>query len=138
MRVVLDTNIFLSALLSSRGIPNLIYHAWQDDVFKLVTSKVQLEELRRASRYPKLKQLIKPAKVGTMINHMQRAIVLQHLVIDQELNDPDDAFLLAMATAGQADYLVTGDKRAGLLELKHIKRTRIVTPLAFHSEVLNR
>ncbi len=44
--------------------------------------------------------------------------------------------LLAMALAGDADYLVTGDRRAGLLQRGHIERTRIVTPAVFCVEVL--
>ncbi len=71
-----------------------------------------------------------------MINNLQRAEVLEHLTMDVEANDPNDSFLLAMALAGDADYLVTADRRAGLLQLGHIERTRIVTPAAFCAEVL--
>jgi predicted nucleic acid-binding protein len=67
---------------------------------------------------------------------MQRAIVLDTLPKTFEAADPDDAFLLAMAAVGQADYLVTGDKRAGLLQRGHQERTRIVTATVFCSEVL--
>src|ERR1035438_6302260 len=42
--------------------------------------------------------------------------------------DPKDSFLLALAEASQADFLVTGDKE--LLSLKHYKSTRIITPAA--------
>lgn len=45
--------------------------------------------------------------------------------------DLNDAFLLAMALGSQADYLVTGDRRAGLLERGSAGRTRIVTPAGF-------
>ncbi|WP_425532186.1 hypothetical protein [Aromatoleum anaerobium] len=41
-----------------------------------------------------------------------------------------------MAAAGKADYLVTGDRRAGLLQRGHLGRTRILTPTAFCAEVL--
>jgi predicted nucleic acid-binding protein len=97
---------------------------------------MQLDEIRRASRYPKFQAVLQPAKVGTMVNNLQRALVLDHLVIEAETDDPDDAFLLAMALAGDADYLVTGDQRAGLLQRGHIQRTRIVTPTVFCAEVL--
>ncbi|SEI60813.1 hypothetical protein SAMN04244572_01046 [Azotobacter beijerinckii] len=97
---------------------------------------MQLDEIRRASRYPKLQAILQPAKVGTMINNLQRAVVLERLDIQDEANDPDDAFLLAMAIVGEADYLVTGDRRAGLLQRGHIERTRIVTPAVFCDEVL--
>ncbi len=71
-----------------------------------------------------------------MINNLQSAIVLDNLKIEVEADDPDDAFLLAMATIGNADYLVTGDRRAGLLQRQHIDRTRIVTPVVFCNETL--
>lgn len=97
---------------------------------------MQLDEIRRASRYPKLQAILQSAKVGTMINNLQRAVVLERLSIKAEADDPDDAFLLAMAVEGEADYLVTGDRRAGLLQRGHIGRTRIVTPAQFCAEVL--
>lgn len=136
MRVVLDTNILLSALISPHGVPDTIYRAWRAGRFEVVISRVQLDEIRRASRYPKLQAILQPAKVGVMINNLQRAMVLERLTIDVEANDPNDSFLLAMALAGDADYLVTGDRRAGLLQLGHIERTRIVAPAVFCAEVL--
>lgn len=136
MRVVLDSNILFSALISPHGAPDLIYRAWRLARFEVVTSQVQLDEIRRASRYPNLQAVLQPAKVGAMINNLQRAAVLEQMSIKIEADDPDDAFLLAMAMAGDADYLVTGDRRAGLLQLGHIERTRIVTPAVFCAEVL--
>jgi putative PIN family toxin of toxin-antitoxin system len=141
MRVVLDTNVLLSALISPHGAPDLIYKAWRAARFDLVTSTAQLDEPRRASRYPKLKAILPPHRVGAMVNNMQRAVVLQHLPNHpnlpggMELSDPSDVFLLAIAWAGEADYLVTGDHRAGLLQRGSIGRTRIVTPTRFLVEV---
>lgn len=137
MRVVLDTNVLLSALISPRGTPDTIYRAWRTAKFDIVTSIIQLDELRRASRYPKFKEILQPSKVGTMINNLQHAIVLEHLIVKAETDDPNDAFLLSMAIVGNADYLVTGDRRAGLLRRGNIERTRILTPVDFCSEVLS-
>jgi uncharacterized protein len=136
MRVVLDTNILFSALISPHGYPDKIYRAWRSSRFEVVTSHEQLEEIRRASRYPKFKDVLQPTRVGTMVNNLQRAIVVGQLSIEIEIDDPDDAFLLAIATAGDADYLVTGDHRSGLLQRGSIGRTRIVTPVEFCSKVL--
>ncbi len=136
MRVVLDTNVLLSALISPHGAPDAIYRAWRAAKFEVVTSLVQLDELRRASRYPKFQAILQPHRVGTMVNNLQRAIVLDRLTSDVEADDPNDAFLLAMALAGDAAYLVTGDRRAGLLQRGRFGRTRIVTPGAFCLEVL--
>jgi putative PIN family toxin of toxin-antitoxin system len=139
MRVVLDTNVLLSALLSPHGLPDAIYRAGQKDRFDLVTSSTQIDELRRASRYAKFKEVLQPHRVGTMVNNMRRSIMLYEwppLLVNIEINDPNDAFLLAMAQAGEADYLVTGDHRAGLLQHGRVGRTRIVIPSIFCAEAL--
>ena len=136
MRVVLDTNVLLSALISAHRPPDTIYRAWRAARFEIVTSAAQLAELRRASRYPKFKAVLQPHRVGTMVNNLQRALVLERLPSDIDADDPFDAFLLAMAVAGDADFVVTGDHRAGLLQRGHIGRTRIVTLAAFCAEAL--
>ncbi|MBS0339243.1 MAG: putative toxin-antitoxin system toxin component, PIN family [Proteobacteria bacterium] len=141
MRVILDTNVLLGALISPYGPPDAIYRAWRATRFELVTSSVQLDELRRVSRYPKLKAILPAHRIGTMVNNLQSALVLDSLPplppgIDAA--DPNDVFLLAMALAGEADYLVTGDRRAGLLQRGTIGRARIVVPAVFCTQVLER
>lgn len=139
MRVILDTNVLLGALISPHGPPDAIYRAWRAAHFERVTSTAQLDELRRVSRYPKLKPLLPAHRIGAMVNNMQRAIVLDALPPlpeGVEANGPNDAFLPAMVPAGEADYLVTGDRRAGLRQRGRIGRTRIVTPAAFRAEAL--
>lgn len=134
MRVVLDTNVLLSALISPHGAPDTIYRAWRAAKFDIVTSVVQLDELRRASRYPKFKAVLQPARVGTMINNLQHAIILDRLTVKAKLNDPNDEFLISMSVTGNADFLVTGDHRSGLLQKRNIER--ILTPANFCSEIL--
>jgi putative PIN family toxin of toxin-antitoxin system len=136
MRVVLDTNVLLSALISPHGISDKIYRAWRAAKFDLVTSIIQLDELRRASRYPKFKAVLQPARVGAMINNLQHANILDRLNVKEEADDPADAFLISMSIAGEANYLVTGDKRAGLLQQKTIGRTRVLTPFSFCNNIL--
>ena len=139
MRVILDTNVLLGALISPHGPLDVIYRAWRAARFDLVTSTAQLDELRRVSRYPKLKTILPAHRIGTMVHNMQRAIVLDALPLLQDgmdLNDPNDTFLLAMALASEADYLVTGDRRAGLLQRGAVGRTRIVAPATFCAVML--
>lgn len=140
MRVVLDTNVLLSALISSQGTSDTIYRAWRIDKFQLITATAQLDELRRVSRYPKFKEILPPHRIGAMVNNMQHAVILGHLPQlpkGVEINDPNDAFLFVMALVGEADYLVTGDRHAGLLQMKSAGRARIVTPAMFCSKVLS-
>jgi len=139
MHVILDTNVLVAALISRHGPPDTIYRGWRAGRFELVTSSVQLEELRRISRYPKLRAILRPHLVGAMVNNLNRAIIIEKLLPlpdSMDLDDPDDAFLLAMALASEADYLVTGDGRAGLLQMGNLGRTRIVNPATFCVETV--
>lgn len=139
MRVILDTNLLLAALISPHGSPDRIYRAWRAARFELLTSAAQLDEMRRVSRYPKLKAILPAHRIGTLVNNMHSAIVLETLPTlpeEIEVDDPNDTFLLATALAGNADYLVTGDRRAGLLRRGHVDRTRILTPAVFCAEAL--
>lgn len=138
MRVILDTNVLVAALISRRSPPETIYRAWRGGRFELVTSRLQLDEFRRISRYPKIRAILPNHRVGTMINNLDRATVLDELPPlpdGVEATDPDDNFLLAMVLASDADFLVTGDRRAGLLQRGSFQRARILSPAAFCADL---
>jgi putative PIN family toxin of toxin-antitoxin system len=131
MRVVIDTNILVSALLIQTGYPATIYRAWQEGQFKLLTCAEQLDELRATLRKPAIAERIKPYKAGGLVNELKDlAESVDALPRVRRSPDPTDDFLLALSEAGTADYLVTGDKR-GLLVLKQHKGTRIISAQAF-------
>lgn len=136
MRVVLDSNILFSALISPYSPPHTIFQAWQDGRFELITCREQIEEIQRASRYPKLQRILQGHRVGTLINRLYRSRLVEKLPRITQPHDPDDAFLLALSLAGGADVLVTGDKRSGLLQMGHLERTRIVAPEFFCRVIL--
>jgi putative PIN family toxin of toxin-antitoxin system len=131
MRVVLDTNILVSALLIQTGNPAAIYRAWQEGQFALLTCAEQLDELRATLRKPAIAERIKPYKAGVLVNEMKKlADSVEALQRVRRSPDPTDDFLLALSEAATADYLVTGDK-GGLLALKRHKGTRIVSARTF-------
>ena len=136
MRVVIDSNILFSALISPIGSPHRIYQAWRAKRFELVTCAIQIDEMRRASRYTRLRDVLMPQEVGRMINDLHAADNIDTLPPGHETDDPHDAWMLALAEAALADYLVTGDKRAGLLSRKRFGRTRILTAAAFCRDAL--
>jgi putative PIN family toxin of toxin-antitoxin system len=136
MRVILDSNILFSALLSPHHPPHLIYQAWRQNIFELITCDEQLQEIRQASRYPKFNNILQPHLVGVMVNNMRRATFIDRLPSGYETADPNDAWLLALADKSNAHYLVTGDKRAGILSRITIGQTQIVTASAFCDKVL--
>lgn len=131
MRVVLDTNILVSALISPVGHPAAIYDAWEDRKFELLTCAEQLDELRATLRKPRVAALIKPHKAGRLVNQIKTlAEEIGSLPRVKRSVDPNDDFLLALSEAGKADYLVTGDK-SGLLALERHKATKIISPTSF-------
>jgi hypothetical protein len=127
MRIILDTNIIVSGLVSEHGAPAQLLNAWTDKSFSLVTSVTQITEFQSVTRRPSVRPLITPAHIGRFINDLHRfATVLDRLPAVDRSRDPNDNFLLAMAELGAADYLVTGDKR-DVLALKRHGNTTILT-----------
>ena len=72
MRVVLDTNILISALLVQSGAPGAIYKAWIDGAFTLLTSDTQMDELRATLHKPALAARIRPYHAGRLVNDLKR------------------------------------------------------------------
>jgi len=86
--------------------------------------------LLRASRYPKLRTRLELNAVDEAVRAIRKlATMVSDLPVLDISPDPNDNFILAIAQAGQADLLVTGDKR-GLLDLVEHGGTRIVTAVA--------
>ena len=131
MRVVLDTNILVSAIIAPAGNPAAIYNAWEQGKFTLLTCAEHLDELRATLQKPRVADLIKPYKAGRLVNQIKRlAEEVGQLPRLKRSPDPGDNYLLALAEAGRADYLVTGDK-SGLLMLTRHKSARIITARDF-------
>jgi putative PIN family toxin of toxin-antitoxin system len=128
-RIILDTNIIVSGLITENSLPAKLLDAATDRLFDWVTSATQIDEIQRVTRRPTVKPLITPSVAGRFVNDMQRlARVLDRLPVDRS-PDPNDNFLLAMADVSRADFLITGDKR-DLLALKSHGNTRITTARA--------
>jgi len=131
MKVVFDTNILVSSLIVPASPPHRLYEAWRAGTFVLVTCDEQLEEFRRVTRYDKVRAYIDSAAAGTILNELRKvAQRIGKLPKVKRSPDAGDDYLLALAQAADADYLVTGD-RAGLLALKCHGKTRIVTARQF-------
>ena len=120
MRVILDTNILVSALLHVERVPSTVLNHWVKGAFELLTVETQVDELRRVVNYPMLRHRIKRFQTGELINKIRRdAIFIDELPDVQRSHDPNDDYLLSLAEAGRADWLVTGDKPDLLALRKH-------------------
>src|SRR6266542_71882 len=109
MRVAIDTNILVSALMIQTGHPAAIYRAWQEGYFTLLTCAEQLDELRATLHKPAIAERIKPYKAGRLVNQLKElAENIGPLPRVERSPDPTDDFVLALSEAGEADYLEIG------------------------------
>jgi hypothetical protein len=129
MRLILDTNILLSALLSPLGAPAKLLDAWERKTFTLVTSETLIAEFRDVASRPFFRARLRASAIELLAAGLQDfSFYCGNLPTVPVAPDPKDSYLLAMAQASQAEFLVTGDKE--LLSLKKYKSTRIITPAA--------
>jgi len=127
MRVILDTNILVSALLSGGSLPARLVLHWRQGRFVLLTCMERLEEVRRVTRYPRIRERLAPALAGRLVNELRAVAELVSSLPEVSVSsDPWDNYLLAMAEAGKADVLATGDK-ADLLHLGRHGPTEIIS-----------
>ncbi len=128
MLVVIDSNVLVSALLSPLSASASVVTLWQGGRFSLLSSPEQIDELNRVTRYPNIRQRLNTPLAGRLINEIRHLARLVRPPLPEVLvsPDPSDNYLLAMARAGTADYLITGDTR-DLLSLNTHEGTEIVT-----------
>ena len=128
LRVVLDTNVMVSALAYPGSIPGRILNACREGELDLVLSRYILDELVRVlPRLPRIK--LTSAEIRDLADSFLflAEIVEPGTKQDAALRDPADQMVLATLRVAQADYLVTGDK--DLLALG--EHYPIVTPAVF-------
>jgi putative PIN family toxin of toxin-antitoxin system len=131
LRVVIDTNVLVSALIQSDSVPGAVVDAWFEDRFTVLTHVLQIDELREVSRRPHVRGRFRRSQAGRLINDLRAdAEMIDRLPLVRRSVDSFDDFLLALCEAGGADYLVTGDK-TGLLALGAHRGTTILTARAF-------
>lgn len=127
MRLVLDTNILVSALISSAGPPGQLLAAVRDKRVTLVTSEEQIAELRDVLGRERLRPYLRQEDAEDLLATIDAiATVVDRLPTITLSPDPKDNPILATAVAGDADFLVSGDK-GDLLALGQIEGIPIVT-----------
>ncbi len=133
MRVVLDTNVFVSAIISARGAPGRILELWQEARLDILISLPILQELDRLLHYPKLQHRYhlseEDIQVFLLLIKKQAILVTPTEQVTVIHGDPTNNRYLECALAGQAGVLVTGDQH--LLELGEYQGVHILTPAGF-------
>jgi putative PIN family toxin of toxin-antitoxin system len=137
VRVVLDTNVVLSALVFRSGRLAWLRAAWQSGQVTPVVCRETTEELLRALTYPKfgLSPEEREQLLADLLPYAEAALLPNPLPPGLPVcRDPDDAVFLALACAVGADALVTGD--SDLLALVGSPGPAVLTPQRFRERVV--
>jgi uncharacterized protein len=127
VRIVVDTNQWISALIAENSVVSRFIRAIGERNWDLLVCEQQFAEFRPVSRYPKVAKYYPAFRAGRLVNAFRNVgIVVDPLPPVDISPDPFDNYLLAMAQAGDADFLITGDK-VDLLALGSHGRTAIVS-----------
>jgi putative PIN family toxin of toxin-antitoxin system len=133
MRVILDTSVIVSGLLSPHGAPAQIIARWRDGDFTLLYTPAMYEELEDVLNRAWLVERLAsaPNRIADYLEAVTGLgeLVLGYVNVAGQVRDPFDEMFLACARLGQANYLVSVDK--DLLSLGQYEGTQIVTPAQF-------
>lgn len=130
LRVVIDTNVFISSLLSTKGAPYQLMELWRDGRFLLIISPYLVQELTRVLTYPRIVKRLRFTGAET-------ATIVQYLLANAEMTpgtlqlpgvtrDPKDDAIIACAQEARAHYVITGDD--DLLVMGEYQGIKIMTP----------
>ncbi|MBF0464803.1 MAG: putative toxin-antitoxin system toxin component, PIN family [Nitrospirae bacterium] len=133
LKIVLDANIFISAILNSHGKPAQIFDLLRTDELQLITSTKIISEVKKVAMYPKIQNRHKKAlhEVEQDLNNLFAIaeVIEGGLKIEAIPNDPTDNKYLECALEGRADFIISGDHH--LLDLKVFQGVEILKPEEF-------
>lgn len=134
LRVVLDTNVVLSALVFGGGIAGQLRLAWQQGMLVPLASTATVQELVRVLAYPKFR--LSPQEqeelLADYLPHTRVVRIPQPPPAAPKCRDPLDAPFMHLAMAGRAQMLVSGDR--DLLALADEFRSAGYCPIVTLSE----
>ncbi len=130
LKIVLDTHVFVSSLLSKHGPPARVVDAWHEQRFLLCCSPAILAEVQRVLAYPKLrdKYHLTPEDTDTLLDLLQHDTLMVPGEITMDAAIPDDPtaeIFLICAIEAEADLIISGDRH--LLALDAYAGIPIVT-----------
>ncbi len=131
IRVVMDTNVIVSAALSQEGNPALIMRMILLDEIKNSTTQEIIAEVKEVLERPKITKktsLIEREFILKVIEEFSEKIN-PGLTFDEVKEDPDDNKILECAVAAAADFIISGDGH--LLNLKEFRGIKIISPAEF-------
>lgn len=138
-RIVIDTGVLVSALISPEGPTSFILDALDAKQFVLIASPHLLDELSRVLRRDKFRRYVTLAEVDTFVEDLHECADLHDdpTGVPAVSPDPDDDFLIALAREANANALISGDSDLADLELPDLhtlSRATFLRELASPSE----
>ena len=133
MKVVLDTNVFVSGIFFA-GVPGQILEAWRGGKVQLVLSPEIVEEYVEVLH--RLEKLYSPMKVEPIIELvLAGAEIVTVPPLEKPISaDPDDDKFIACALASKAKVIISGDKH--LLDMDGFQGLEISMPSEFINKYL--
>lgn len=130
LKIVLDSNVFVSSLLTKSGRPAMVIDAWRAGRYLLVTSPSIISEIHRVLNTPRIQKKygLSHGQIENLILLLEKeAIIVPGLSIVSGLirKDPTDEMFIAAALDAKADLVVSGDRH--LLELGEYRGIPIST-----------
>ena len=141
IKVVLDTNVFVSSLLVAAGLPAQILDAWRERQFLLIICPAIIAEVRDTMDYPRIRRKypITDDDVARWVTLLERdALVVSGdvtVVAGAVPDDPSDEMVLACAVEVEADVIVSGDRH--LLDVGSYQSIPILTAREFLSSLFS-
>lgn len=134
IQAVLDVNVIVSALLAPLGIPRQLLSTWEEGRFAVITSEGIIAEVEEKLQDPALGgaygiTLEDRRWVRALLSTQAEVVAVPPAAVLPITNDPEDDYVLASAKQGQAQYLVTGDKK--LQKMGIYAGVTILSPRAF-------
>jgi len=137
MRVIVDTSVLVSGLISPHGAPAQVLARWSAGEFTLLYSPdiyAEYEDvLKRAWLHERLAGTANAIEVYLETIRGLGQVVVGYADVAGAVRDPFDEMFLACALLGEADYLVSGDR--DLLALGKFHGTKVVTAAQFLAEL---
>lgn len=131
VRVVLDTNVVISAVLSTDGNPALIFEMLILEEIKNYTSPEIIEEIREVLQRPKVAKRLSLVEQEFILNTFEEfSEKIEPGVRFKEIQeDPDDNKFLECAVSASANYIISGDDH--LLKVRNFRGIKILSPAEF-------
>jgi putative PIN family toxin of toxin-antitoxin system len=133
VKVVIDTNVFVSSILNPKGIPAKILDLVRDEKIMMVTSLLILKEAQEVLLYPHVQKLhgFDEPRVDLELNKIRllAEITAGSLKLEVVKDDPSDNKFIECAVESLTDYIISVDHH--LRDIKEYQGIKIISPAEF-------